>query len=1312
MKLTAQAIRFRTSVLVFTALLVVAGIWSYATLPKEASPSIEFPVITITTLYPGASPPEVEALVTFPIERELQGLEGLEEIQSVSREGVSAITVEFRTEVDRDDASRRVRERVDLARVALPAEADEPRVREIDFEELPILTVNLLAPYPLARLKSLAEALQDEIEAVTGVLEAEITGGVDREVQVNVDVVALQAQGISFDDVARAIERENVSIPGGTMDVDRLGYQVRVDGRIDDAARIADLVIDAPGGRPVFIRDVAEVVPHAYAAPASFSRLRELRQGDDVLTNERAATAPGTAAAATDAAYEDAISLFVRARAGENIIETVAAVERVIERHELPPGTRVVLTGDRSETVVEFIEELENHIVFGVLLVTLSLLFFLGLKTALLAAVSIPLTLLLAFIIFRMAGETLNFIILFSLIIVLGILVDFAIIVVENVHRHMERGGDAWASVQAATAEVAWPVTAGLATSAAVFVPLLFWGGLTGEFLQYIPITLIVTLASALFVALVIIPVIAGYTFDSTGDHRPLQRRTRRLIGGITGFIVLVILLANPAIVLVLAFAALLLLLLYRHVLEPGSDWFRRRGLPAVEARYRELLTWSLQRDYSAPRAFLRNVAPFAAFAVGFVLIVLGGVLRVLLGTLPALPALVPGALLLLAGAIAILVLFVETLLLGGRGSVKAGLVAGALLLPLVAFNVLRGSGGVAALLAVLLLPGLMVAAGMGGERRLRGRRQLVLTDNRARVLALTLGGALMVGIVYAVAPTGTAFFPDTDPNQIIVRVEAPVGTRIEAADRITGQAARRIDALIARDVAVAANIRNIVVTVGVGGEAGGALLRAEPDPRRGQITLNLVDYGERAESSTRTLEKLRAALDRFPDAQISFEQDRPGPPVEPPVQIEIAGPEFERVAAIAADVEARLRAARDAGRLPGLVDLSSGLQRGQPELRVRIDRDRAALFGLSTQVIAATVRAAVEGRVAGSIRDEQEEYDIRVRLREEDRATLQSLELLRIAGPPQAGAGQAGGAAPAGGQGPAQGAGVPPDGGAAGGRQQDAAMVPLVAVADLEIGSGLGAITRLDLQPLVTIEGDAATGFSSSAVLAAVQRELAGVPAQLPAGYSLRYAGEVEEQQEEFAFLGMALVFGLGLIMLVLVTKFNAIGLPLIILIAVGLTMTGVVLGLIATRTAFSLFTFLGIISLAGIVADDDIVLAEFIEKERDAGKPREQAIIDGAASRFRQVTLTAVTTIVGLVPLTFGLYVDFRGLLTELRPGLQFGGQNTQFWGPLGGAIIAGLPVATAVTLVVVPVVYSTFDSLRRHGARMLRQRPADEA
>ena len=1273
MRITEAAIRFRATLVVFTVLLVVGGIWSYLSIPKESQPAIEFPLVTVMTLYPGASPDEVEQLVTFPLEREIQGVEGIEEIRSTSTEGVSFILIEFLTDISLSEANRRVREEVDLARPGLPDEAEDPRVREINIEALPLLTINLLAPYSLARLTEVAERLQDEIEAIAGVLEAEITGGVEREVQVDVDLTALQGYGLTIDDLARVIEEENVGIPGGSIEMDRLSYQVRVDGRFEDGERIRDLVIAVHEGRPVHLRDVAEVTPRGFRERTSVSRIRELRREDP----------RGDLVEVDDPEDLESVSLAVRTRAGENILEMAEAVEEALEAFAFPRGTEFVLTGDRSDTVRMFVQELENHIVFGVLLVTLSLLFFLGLRTACLAAASIPLTLFMAFILFRAADTTLNFVILISLIIVLGILVDFTIIVVENIQRYREKGYEAWEGVRASTAEVAWPVTAGLATSTAAFVPLLFWRGTIGEFLRYIPLTMIVTLSSALFVALVLIPVIAGYLMEweagreaakkegAKGEGAKRQRDSpegssrRRIAGmGVLLFLGVVLLLASPVALLVLLGAALLGRLLHRTVLAPGSARFRSRILPEGERRYRHILEWALQRDYEVRHPWLRNAGALAAFTAGVALLLVGGALHVATGSPPSLVALVPGGVLAILGMVGILVHFVETLFFGGRIAVGFGLALGVVLLPVALFQLVRGDLGPGVLPVLMALPLALILIGFAGALFGRDRHGL-LTDNRAKVICLALGGLFVILGAFAAAPTGTSFFPDTDPNLIRMTLEAPVGTRLEASDEIVRQAMQRIDLLMSQDPRVEANVKNIVAQVGVARE--GMFLRGEPEPRLSRITLNLVDWGDRAESSSETLRKLRGTMERFPGATVDLDQDRPGPPVDPPVQIEISGPEFMEVASLSVEVEDRLRRAAEAGEVPGLVDIVNTLQRGQPEVRVRIDRERASLAGLSTAAIAGTVRDAIEGRIAGTIREEEQEHDIRVRLREEDRATLQSLEALRIGAPE--------------------------------------GQVPLVAVAEVEVTTGIGAITRLNLSPVVTLQADAAPGFGSREVVREVQSLLADFVAELPPGYTTRYTGEVEDQEEEFQFLGFALLLGLGLMTLILVMKFNSPAMAVLILIAIVMTMSGVILGLTATRTAFGLFTFLGIISLAGIVADDDIVLVQFIVDRGAEGLTDTEAIIEGAVSRFRQVTLTAVTTIVGLVPLTFGLYMDFWGLLTELRPDFQLGGQNSQFWSPLGGAIMAGLPAATVVTLILVPVVYSVMGSLRSKGAEFFR-------
>jgi len=250
MRITNLAIKYRTSIVVLTAILVVGGLLSYLTIPKESSPSIEFPNIVVTTIYPGASPDDVESIITQPIEQEIQGINGIKEIRSTSVEGVSTVIVEFDPDVSMDEAFQKVRDRVDIAKAELPADVEEPLVNEIDFSEFPIMTINLAANYSLTRLKEVAEDLQDDLEAIPSVLEVDLVGGLEREVQIHVDLNALQGYNLTFSDLAETIQQENTNIPGGSVDVDRLNYLVRIDGEFErPEEEIRDLVIDGSASR-------------------------------------------------------------------------------------------------------------------------------------------------------------------------------------------------------------------------------------------------------------------------------------------------------------------------------------------------------------------------------------------------------------------------------------------------------------------------------------------------------------------------------------------------------------------------------------------------------------------------------------------------------------------------------------------------------------------------------------------------------------------------------------------------------------------------------------------------------------------------------------------------------------------------------------------------------------------------------------------------------------------------------------------------------------------------------------------------------
>ena len=1254
MKITNLSIKYRTAIAVFTLILAVGGLASYLTIPKESAPSIEFPQIVVTSVYPGASPGDVESTVTQVVEQEISSINGIDELRSTSSEGVSTVVVEFTPDVETDKAYQEVNRAVDRAQPDLPDAVEEPLVDEINTDDFPIMTINLSGSYSLARLKEVGEDLQDEIEGISSVLEANLIGGLTREVQVNVDLAALKNYDVSFNDLITTIQQENTNIPGGSIDVDRLNYLVRVNGQFDDPAdQIEDLVVKTTtNGRTVQVRDVADVI-FGFKDRSSYSRLRVLKRENEA----------GETVAVPDSARRtgQVISLNVKKRPGANILETSDRVKSIIDNFNFPSGTEVLITGDESENVQSLVTDLENNIISGLIFVIAVLLFFLGVRNATLVGIAIPLSMFTSFLVFQSLGYTLNFIILFSLIIALGMLVDNAVVVIENIYRFREEGYSRWEAARLGTAEVGPAVVASTATTVSAFAPMLFWPGIIGEFMGYLPLTLIITLTSSLFVALVLNPVITGFFVQVKGRDDEDEKREWPAFARYGGAALILLFgitlgLANWKTLVVIGVALPVLYLLHVYVMSPLGDRFVNEGLPNLIQWYRGYLERMLQRDYSVSYAFLRNTGALSALAVGTVCAVAGGLVAALAGQTAGLLLLVPGGVLVGLGALGVLVHTLETMYLGGWTSVKFGAALFVIMGVVLGLNVTAGGLALPTLLKLMAVPATIILVGLVGGL-LNTRDHLLLTDNRAALLNGSLGGLVLIVGLFLVAPTGQAFFPDTDPNRVQINAEAPLGTNIETSNRVAQTVEDRILSLLEKNPDSEANIENLLVNVGVGADAqfgGGA-----QQPERSRISLNMVDYSERPESSTRTLEKLRAQLQGIPGTEIEFTKQQQGPPTGPPVNIEISGPQFERIVSISKEIKTRLTDAAQSGTLPGLVDIGDNLNTGRPEVQIDVDREQAARYGLSTSQIAQTVRSAIQGVEADTYRSGEDEYDITVRLRKADRQSLESLETLTIT-------------------------------------NLRGQQIPLTSVADIEEGTGFGSITRIDQNRVVTVSGDAAPGYNGPDVLSRVQNELSEYRENLPSGYRMEYTGGNEDQQESFSFLTTALLIGVSLIFLILIIEFNSISAPFIIMAAVGLSLIGVLLGLILTRTPFNLFTFIGIIALAGIVVNNNIVLVDYIMQLRGRGQDKQDAIIEGGATRLRPVLLTALTTVLGLVPLTFGINVDFVGLLADFAPNFEFGSENTQFWGPMGTAIISGLTFATFLTLVIVPVMYSAFDSL----------------
>ena len=1245
MSLSDLAIKLRISVLVLIAVTTVAGAVAYVTLPKESNPSISIPNIVVTTIYPGASPDDVESLITQVIEQEVQGITGIEEIRSTSTEGVSTIVVEFGPKVQMEEANQRVRDKVDLAKPKLPTDVEEPMINEIDFSDFPIMNVNLAAPYPLTRLKKVAEDLQDQLESIPSVLEVILVGGIEREVQVDVRLPDLQGYNLGFQDLIDAITRENVNIPGGSIDVDHLNYLVRVDGQIKDPAQIPEFGIKSVNGQAILIRDVADV-RFGFKKRKSHSRLRLLQRK----------AADGALEIVNQPDYGKVITLSVKKRSGDNILDTAAEVRATIEKFEMPSNTQVLITGDQSEQVEDLVKDLENNILSGLVFVVAVLFFVLGTRTSLLVGVAIPLSMLVSFIVFQAMGQTLNFIILFSLIIALGMLVDNAIVLVENIYRFIEEGYTPFEAARLGSKEVGGAVIASTATTVAVFVPMMFWPGMIGEFMGYMPFTLIVTLSSSLFVALIMNPVLTGYFARGKDEERPKMPMPTKVVLVISVLLMAALVgAANPNTLIVLGVGGVGLAILVKLVFQPIADWIMQRGLPALVEKYRQFLRAMLARDYTRKWALGRNMFALASLSLGATLGVIGGLAAAAVGAQGALPILGPAAVFGGLGALGVVVHSIETCIAGRGKTLAAGVVLGAMMAGVIGAMYLGGQPANAALqIQLLALPVVLFVLGLVGLIILRRPTWLILTDNRARLLNVTLGGLVAIVVLFAMAPTGVEFFPNTDPNQVSVSVKGRIGTNLKASNVLATSVQGRVDALLEGHAKSKANVKNVLVNVGVGGDqqfGGGS---ASPD--QSTVSLNLARFEHRAESSAETLVKIRDQLAGIAGAEIEIKRDQAGPPTGPPVNIEISGPKFAEIVALSERIKAKMEAAN----IPGLVDIRDNLNSGRPEMAVHIKRDRAADFGLDARLIGNLVRTANNGAEAGKWRDGKDEYDITVRLNEADRKDLDSLKNLTVFKKGQ--------------------------------------QIPLVAVADFNVGGGLGSITRKDLERVVTVQGNANEGVNAQALLMQVKEVLKPVLDDLPVGYSVKFTGESEDQAKSFAFLSKALGAGIALIMMVLIAQFNSVSLPFIIMLAVGLSMIGVLLGLMLTRTPFGLFTFIGIISLAGIVVNNNIVLIDYIEQLRKRSIDKQTAIIEGGATRLRPVLLTAMTTVLGLIPLTFGINIDFVGLLTEIQPDFRIGSANTQFWGPMGTSIISGLTFATFLTLVIVPVMYSVFDSMSR--------------
>jgi multidrug efflux pump subunit AcrB len=1069
-RLSSWAITNQMTVAVIIFIIILGGLLSYTSMPRENYPEVVVPQIYVATPYPGNSALDVEKLITKPLEKEINAITGVDKITSNSIQGYSSIVVEFSFDYTPEQALQKVKDKVDIAMsdVYFPKDLpSEPSITEMNFSErIPIMNINISGEFAMDQLKEYAEYLEDEIEELPEISSVDIRGVQEKEIEVAVDLFKMEASKISFNDIENAIAFENMSISSGDLIENGIRRTVRVLGEFKTPLELQDIIVKQEKGHIVYLRDIAEV---------SFKEQEKASFAREYL--------------------KPVVMLDVKKRGGENLLEASKKIDAIIDYAKttvFPSDLVVSKTNDQSNETRSMVADLENSIILGVILVVVVLYFFLGFRNALFVGIAIPLSMFLSFTVLNFMGVTLNTMVLFSLVIALGMLVDNGIVVVENVYRFMNDGYSKIESAKLGVGEVAMPIIASTATTLAAFFPLILWEGIMGEFMRWLPVTLIIVLSSSLFVALVVNPMLIS-------TYMKVSKKN-----------------------------------------DPSLTFISK-----LEDAYERFLNFAL-----------KGKKPYA-------------------------------------------------------------------------------------------------------------------------IVASTFGLLIVAGTLMWLFPPKVLFFPNTQAKQVFVYIEYPIGTDIEETNSISKEIESDIETYLKKYEVDSENflITSVIGQVGEGtadpskGQVGGTT------PNKARITIDFVKFQDRQGISTETvLKDIRNLLQGYPGVSIVVDKPEDGPPTGAPINIELKGDDYELILETASALKTFINRAN----IPGIEELKLDINQSKPELLVEVDRQKARRLGVSTGQIGSTLRTALYGKEISTYKDNKDDYPINIRLKKQmryDKATLMNQKITFR----DQGSGQI-------------------------------MQVPISAVAKADNFSTFNAVKRIDLDRVVSISSNVLNDYNPTEVNDKIRAHLKDF--DVPNGIRVNFTGEQEKQEKEMAFLSKALLIAVLLIFLILVAQFNSATTPIIISISVFLSLIGVIFGLLIFRMDFViLMTMIGIISLAGIVVNNAIVLIDYINltitrKRREVGIDSFNklsvdqliaCVVEGGKTRLRPVLLTAITTILGLLPLALGININFRTLITQFNPSFYIGGENVAFWGPMGWAIIFGLTFATFLTLVIVPLLYFLVNQLK---------------
>lgn len=1124
-KPTSWAVNNKTAIYIITILITLFGLYKFNTMPKEQFPDIVVPTISVSTVYFGNSPKDIENLVTRPIEKQLKAISGakINKIQSTSQQDFSLIIVEFDTDIKTDVAKQKVKDAIDKAKTDLPNDlTSQPNAQEFDFSELPIMYVNISGDYDGTALKRFADKMQDRFEELTEINRADIVGAPQREIQINVDPFKMQAARLSFQDISNAIGYENKDVSGGLIEVGKMNRSIRVKGQFANSLDMQNIVVKNLQGGAVYLKDVAEIID-TVRQTESFARL----DGKNVVT------------------------LNVIKRSGENLIAAAGKIKDIVGQMQvagqLPPKDKlkVVITGDLSKTTATSFNELVNTIIIGFILVLLVLMFFMGVTNAFFVALSVPLSIFVAFMFLPLADMiigthvTLNFIVLFALLFGLGIIVDDAIVVIENTHRIYNNGKvKIERAAKEAAGEVFVPVLAGTLTTLAPFFPLLFWKGLIGKFMIYLPTMLILTLAASLIVAFIMNPVFAVSFMQPEGREHEKPKNQIFKASWFWTFIGIGLILhlagwhAFANFLLIICFLAIL----ERYVLRDIVHFFQEKALPALMSKYEKLLRWILK----GKRPAYALVSLFILFPVSLMLLI--------------------------------------------------------------------------------------------------ARKNPMV------------------------------FFPSGDPNFVYVYLKMPAGTKTKTTDSVTRILEAKVYKVLQNEMPNKPNgiVESIITNVAVSANNPRDNNRSTQS-NLGRIQISFLEYEKRHGKSTLVFkEAIRKEMNiGVAGASIEVGQEDGGPPTDPPVNIEISGDDFDQLSKVAYDLQNHL----DTNRVFGVEGLKMDIDLENPEVTINVDREKALKEGLFTSQVGMEIRNAVFGKEASKLKDGEDEYKIQIRYADLQRNNISDLMNMRITFRDFA--------------------------------TMAIKQVPLNAIATVDYTNTSGAVKRKNVKRCIQIQSNVTDPSLAGPANIELAKHIETFKAKnkIPGDIVIKQTGQGEQEKETGAFLLWAMIVAMLSIFLILVLQFNGISKPFIVLTEIFFSIIGVFIGYAITGwTIATIMLGVGIVGLAGIVIKNGILLIEFTDELRGRGYKTRAAAIEAGKIRIIPVMLTAIATILGLLPLAVGFNIDFLSFLKTFNPHIFFGGDSVVFWGPLSWTIIFGLLLSFFLTLIMVPSMYILSERLRR--------------